>query len=57
MKILGILLLAVSLVATACDKDKNKERTGIDDHPKGDKNVSGMDASGPASGVRTNKLP
>ena len=55
MKILSALLLAVSLLATACDKDKNIERTGIDDHPKGNTNVSGMDASGPASGARTNK--
>jgi len=55
MKMLGALLIAIALFATACDKDKNIERTGIDDHPKGNTNVSGMDASGPASGARTNK--
>jgi hypothetical protein len=55
MKMLCALLVTISLFATACDKDKNKERTGIEDHPKGNTNVSGMDASGPASGARTNK--
>ena len=56
MKILSVLLLGVVLSLTACDKDKNKERTGIEDHPKGNTNVSGMDASGPAS-ARTNAPP
>jgi hypothetical protein len=49
MKIFSILLLGMTLLLTACDKDKNKERTGIEDHPKGNTNVSGLDASGPAS--------
>jgi hypothetical protein len=55
MKKLSSLLIAIALFTTACDKDKNIERTGIEDHPKGNTNVSGMDASGPASGARTNK--
>jgi hypothetical protein len=49
-------ILSLFLLLAACNKDKNKERTGIEDHPKGNTNLSGMDASGPASS-RTNPAP
>lgn len=49
MKTLSLLLVGAALIFAGCDKDKNKERTGIEDHPKGNTNISGMDASGPAS--------
>ena len=53
MRIFSIVLVGAALLFAGCDKDRNKERTGIEDHPKGDTNISGMDASGPAS-ARTN---
>ena len=49
-------MLSLFLLLAACNKDRNIERTGIEDHPKGNTNVSGMDASGPASS-RTNPAP
>lgn len=42
-------LVLVTLLCVGCEKDQWRERTGIDDHPKGTTNLSGMDATGPAA--------
>jgi hypothetical protein len=57
MKTLLTALLVAGFFISGCDKDKNRERTGIEDHPKGNTNVSGLDASSPASSARTNPAP
>lgn len=49
MKLFLTVATFISLLCAGCNKDKWVERTGVDDHPKGTTNLSGMDATGPAA--------
>lgn len=51
METLAMLRAAAAFLAAGCDRNRNRERTGIEDHLKGNTYVSGLDASGPASGT------